>query len=106
MVWYKRLYTGSLIRRKAEEVKEKIDGENYPPGVWLVALPVRENALLELMPAGQLVNPYVRDGIHMIAGLALGRSEASYLAQKIVQDCLDAGKDTDIRSFLLEKDRG
>jgi len=106
MVWYKRLYTGSLIRRSAEDVRKKIDRGEYPPGVFIVTLPSGKAGTLELMPAEELNKDLVRSRIPMIVGLALGKSEAEYLVMKIVQDTWDAQKDADVRHFLREKDRG
>lgn len=106
MVWYKNLYTGSLAARKAGSIRKKIAKNQYPPGVYLVTLPSGEGRLLEIMAADQLKNVYVRQQVQMIVGLAIGKSEAEYLAAKIVQDTLDAQKDTDVRHFLEDRDRG
>lgn len=106
MVWYKGLYTGSLIRRAAEDVRKKIDEGKYPPGVFIVTLPPGDAGTLELMPAEELNKDLVRSRIPMIVGLALGKSEAEYLVMKIVQDTWDAQQNADVRHYLQEKDRG
>lgn len=105
MVWYERLYIGSLVSRSAEQVRLKIEEGKYPPGVWVIVLPKGGSSVLEMMRADQLKSVYVRSGMLMIVGLAFSRTEAEYLVQKIVQQTWDAQKDADVKHFLEENVR-
>lgn len=101
MVWYKNLYLGELIRRRAEDTRREIDAGKYPANVYLVVLPENVHSELEIISAQRLRIPYVRTHIPMAVGLAFGQEEAVIVARNIVQDTVDHTGGADVRSYLL-----
>jgi hypothetical protein len=61
IIWYKSLYLGTLVRKKAGRIKRKIDRGIYPPGIYLVTLS-GGSAVLELIPAIELCPRPASDG--------------------------------------------
>lgn len=106
MTFYEGLYTGALARKRADQICRDLKAGKYPPGVCLVTLARGKANLLDMVYADQLKIPEVREGFPMVVGIAVGKDEAVLLAQKIVQDCLDAGEGTDVRRFLQHGGRG
>ena len=104
IIWYKSLYLGALVQKKAGRIKRKIDRGIYPPGVYLVTLS-GGNAVLELIPASELKVACVRSQLPTVVGIAGGKAEAEYVASRIVQDTWEAQGDADVRRFLESEDR-
>ena len=105
IIWYKSLYLGALVQKKAGRIKRKIDRGIYPPGVYLVTLS-EGKAVLELIPASELKVACVRSQLPTVVGIAGGKAEAEYVASRIVQDTWEAQGDADVRRFLESEDRG
>ena len=90
IIWYKSLYLGALVQKKAGRIKRKIDRGIYPPGVYLVTLS-GGNAVLELIPASELKVACVRSQLPTVVG---------------IEDTWEAQGDADVRRFLESEDRG
>jgi len=69
-------------------------------GVFVIALSRNASDQLEFYDAKQLQQSYYRKNPPYIVGIAGDRSEAVVVVQQIVEDCLRARGDCDLKEYL------
>ena len=94
MYWYRNLYFDKKYIHHINRLKYKIDG------VYLINLPKREGALLELIPSILLQQSrYPRESLCII-GMGKSRGQALELMRQIIDTVYHEQGNFDIASYL------
>ena len=101
LVWYKTLYLGDTVKKKADRIRKRIDRKKYQPGdIKVITLASNPQNLLDIVPANELRQPYLRANCPPIVGLAGGQQEAIEIVRQIVEDTYRQRGDTKVREYL------
>ncbi len=103
MVWYKDLYVGRLISRRKDAVIDEIEHGRYPAGVYVITVPENENRQLEIMAAGELKHGFIKEHTLMIVGIAMGKTEAEGILERMAGDVYADRGDVNFRAWLMTK---
>ncbi len=98
------MYFGESAGEKREKLLRRIRREKYDPNLYLLALPLWDNNQLEIYPALTFKQPFFKEADLRIVGIALGREEATALAQTIVGDAYANTGGTDLRAYFQKDD--
>lgn len=102
---YCDLYVSDALKKKKNKVLKKLMERAVQPGLYILTLAGAEQNHLEFFPALLLKEPFYEDKEVFVVGIADGYDGAVYLVEDIVQDVLDETKGTDIRRFLMERQK-
>lgn len=103
MIWYKNLYVGEGIGRKAERIKWKIRHNAGQLSIYVIALASNEKNLLDIIPAQELLQKsYPKKNLYVV-GLAKGYDEAIQTASSIVMDVYRKTGTFTVRDYILSK---
>lgn len=101
MIWYSDLYVGSSLEDVKYKIIKKIKQNKRVFDVYLLALPVSHNHLLELIPV-----PYAKPYPDLaVIGIAGGKQEAVELTAKIMEEVYIHTGAFDVGAYLKEKQR-
>lgn len=103
MIWYRKLYIGEGIGKKASKVKWKIKHNAGQIDVYVVALAANKNNLMDIIPAVAMLQKYYPKKDMFIIGLARGYQEAVYMVSDIVQEVYENTGGTNVREYILER---
>lgn len=105
LVWYKTLYLGDTVKKKSKRIRNRIDKEKYQPGdIRVITLASNPQNLLDIVPANELRQPYLRKSCPPIVGLAGGQREAEEIVRQIVEDTYGQRRDTNVREYLHDRE--
>lgn len=101
MRWYSDLYVGSSLKESKGKIINKIKQNKYVFDVYLIALPVSENHILEMIPVR-----YTKHYPHLkVIGMARGKQEAMELVTKIIDEVFHATGAFDAAAYLNLKEK-
>lgn len=105
LTFSEKLYIGdSMNIQKLDKLKERLLQAPAFTKVFLVTIATNRSELLDILESRYLAFPFYNTHPLHVVGIAKTNGEAARLVKKIVQDCLDARKDVDLKAFLLEGD--
>lgn len=105
LVWYKTLYVGDTVKKKADRIRKRMDRKKYQPGdIKVITLASNPQNLLDIVSANELLQPYLRKNCPPIVGLANGQQEAMELVRRIVEETYRQRKDTNVREYLNSRE--
>lgn len=100
MYWYRHLYFDKKCIHHINRLKYKIEHGEAHKGVYLINLPRREGALLELIPSILLQQSrYPRESLCII-GMGSSRGQALELMRQIIDAVYREQGNFDIASYL------
>ena len=106
MIWYQELYIGEGIGSKAARVKWKINHNAGQIDIYIITLASNRENLMDIIPATELLQrAYPKRNLYVI-GLARGYEEAVMLAADIVTEVFQNTQTTDVRNYILQRDKG
>lgn len=94
----------SLKNRKNKELMSLMD-RKLQPGITVVTLAQGEQNHLEFFPALLLQQHFFDEKELFVVGLAEGDGDAAELIREITQKVLDETGETDIRGYILRKQK-
>lgn len=104
MKWFRTLYLGESVEKKATRIKRKIEHGKLTIMVHVLTLPSNPENLLDIIPARELLQKdYPKKDI-TIVGLAGDREEAMLVVQDIVEDCLKSTGTTHVVEYLMQRE--
>lgn len=104
MKWYKDLYLGETIKKKASKIKWKVEHNAGQLSVYLLTLPCNEENLLEIIPAAELMQKaYPKKDIYVI-GIAGSYDDAAAMAASVVQEVYAKTGAFDVTGYILKQD--
>ncbi|HIR77299.1 MAG TPA: hypothetical protein IAB97_10385 [Candidatus Choladousia intestinipullorum] len=100
MYWYPRLYVGETVKKKKEDLIQKIESGKTPVNTYLVMLSEGRKNQLEIIAVWNLKH-WCKDRTHQkVIGLACGWREAAQLVCRITQDVYEQTGNAEIRAFF------
>lgn len=87
MKWYKDLYMGELAAKRKRKIINRIKHGKVQIGVYVLALPLNDDNILDIYPSYILNQKYYRNIAINIVGIACGYEEAMEVLQRMVIDC-------------------
>ena len=103
MKCYFALYVTGNLSSKKEEILKKIKKRKWQLETYLIVLAKNNENHLEIFHSALLLQKLIDPNELFLVGMADGYEEAVELVEKIVQDVYDTTGDTDIRSYILNK---
>ena len=105
MKYYHALYMGEKLIRKKAEIIEKIENDKWQLDTYLIVLAKNEKNHLEYFHSVLLLQKsFFKDDLFVV-GIASGEAGAMELIEKITQQVYDETKGTDIRGYILQKQK-
>ncbi len=105
MKYYHALYMSEELIRKKAEIIEKLEKDKWQMEKYLVVLAKNERNHLEYFHSVLLLQKSISKDDLFVIGIANGELGAMELIEKITQEVYDETKGTDIRSFILQKQK-
>ena len=105
MKYYHALYMSEELIRKKTEIIEKIENDKWQMETYLIVLAKNEMNHLEYFHSVLLLQKSVSKDDLLIVGIANGEQGAMELIEKITQEVYDETKGTDIRGYILQKQK-
>ena len=105
MRFYRHLYLSDGLEKKKEKVIRKLEKNKLQYDLYLVTLPVTEKNQLEIYNSALFKQPDYPVGDLFVVGLAKGYDTALELVEEITRTVYNETKGTDVRSYILEKER-
>jgi len=100
--FHNKLYVAEdLLKDKAKVIKKMKKGK-LQMGVFVITLPVSQSDTLEIYPSYVLLQKVYKKLELTVVGLAGGQDTAFGLVEKMMNDCLKANENADIRGFFEE----
>lgn len=99
------LYMDQKIVPKRKTIIEKLERDKWQLELYLIVLSKNEKNHLEIYNSALLLQKIIsKEGI-LVVGLASGYQEAVNLVEKITMEVYDETKGTDIRNYILQKQK-
>ena len=105
MMYYHALYMSEELIRKKTEIIEKIENDKWQMETYLIVLAKNEMNHLEYFHSVLLLQKSMSKDDLLIVGIANGEQGAMDLIEKITQEVYDETKGTDIRGYILQKQK-
>lgn len=105
MKYYFALYVDEQIEEKQEEIIKKIEKDKRQLETYLIALTKNESNHLEIFHSLLLVQKMMEKKDLFVVGISKGYAKALELVEKITQEVYDETSGTDIRNYILKKQR-
>lgn len=100
ILFYKKLYVSPSLKKKKKMLIYKIKTGKIVPNLYVITL-AKGDDLLEFYQSFQLKQPYFKEHMPYIVGLADGYEEAVKLVETILLDAYEKTGSYDIRKFCL-----
>ena len=101
MIWYDDPYYGCPhIRRRYKKIKRKIIRKKAHEPVFILAVSLRSNNLMESIPSRELLQEAYPTEDLAVIGMACDRAQSKLLAKRIIEEVYAARGDLDIKSYL------
>lgn len=102
---YCDLYVSDSMKDKQNKVLKNLMERRFSYPFYILTLSGGEQNHLEFFSSVLIQQHYYDDTDLFVVGLAGDYTSAEYLTAEIVQDVLDKTGETDIRSYILERQR-
>ncbi|MGI6069975.1 MAG: hypothetical protein ACOYBE_06065 [Blautia sp.] len=101
--WYRDLYVGEGVGKKAKKTAERIEKGKAAPGIYLVTLADHPDNILEILPASLLLQKTARRICPLIVGMAKGKEEAVLLTQRIIEETYQETGSFRVEEFIQDR---
>ena len=105
MKYYHELYMSKELIPKKTEIIEKLENDKWQMEKYLIVLAKNEKNHLEYFHSVLLLQKSIAKDDLFVIGIANGELGAMELIEKITQEVYDETKGTDIRGFILQKQK-
>lgn len=103
MKWYKNLYLGETIKKKASRIKWKVEHNAGQLSVYLLTLPCNKENLLEIIPAAELLQKaYPKKDLYVV-GIESSYDDAAVMAAAIVQEVYDKTGGFNVADYIRKQ---
>lgn len=104
MKWYKNLYLGETIKKKAARIKWKVEHNAGQLSVYLLTLPCNKENLLEIIPAAELLQKaYPKKELYVI-GIENSFDDAAVMAAMVIQEVYAKTGSFDVTGYIQKQD--
>lgn len=105
MKYYYALYVSSELALRKTEILHKIERKEWQLEKYLIVLTKNEKNHLEVFNSVLLLQEAISGEDLFVIGIAEGHRGALELVRQITEEVYSETKGTDIRNYLLEKQR-
>lgn len=105
MKYYHELYMSEELIQKKAEIIEKLEKDKWQMQKYLIVLAKNEKNHLEYFHSVLLLQQSICKDDLFIVGIANGEPGAMELVEKITQEVYDETGGTDIRNYILQKQK-
>lgn len=98
--WYDNLYVDSVIRKKQEKVKSKIEKGKLSFHVYCIAFASNGNNLFDIIDTNELLFQYYKRKDIYILGLAAGKENAFELVTNMIEEIYCNTGDFQVRNYF------
>ena len=105
MKYYHALYMSEKLIQKKAEIIVKLEQDKWQMDTYLIVLAKNENNHLEYFHSVLLLQKSISKDDLFVVGIANGEAGAMELVEKITQEVYDKTKGTDIRGYILQKQK-
>lgn len=105
MKYYHALYMSEELVSKKAEILNKFENDKWQMEKYLIVLAKNENNHLEFFNSVLLIQKSIVKDHLFVIGIANGELGAMELIEKITQEVYDETGGTDIRNYILQKQK-
>ena len=105
MKYYYALYMSEELVSKKAQIIEKLEQDKWQIEPYLIVLAKSEDNHLEYFHSVLLLQQSISKEDLFVIGIANGELGAMELVEKITQEVYDETKGTDIRNYILQRQR-
>lgn len=105
MKYYHALYMSEELISKKAEILDKFENDKWQIEKYLIVLAKNEKNHLEYFNSVLLLQKSISKDDLFVIGIANGELGALELIEKITQEVYDETKGTDIRNYILQKQK-
>lgn len=105
MKYYHALYMSDTLIKQKAEIIEKLEKDKWQAEKYLVVLAKNKNNHLEYFNSVLLLQKSICKDDLFVVGISNGELAAMELVEKITQEVYDETKGTDIRNYILQKQK-
>lgn len=105
MKYYYALYMDEYAKERQVDIMSKLENDKWQMNIYLVALTKNEKNHMEIFHSVLLMQQAVKKEDLFIVGIVNGYFEALEMIEKITQEVYDETGGTDIRNYILQKQR-
>ena len=105
MKYYHALYMSKKLISKKTEIIEKLQNNKLQIEKYLITLAKNEKNHLEIFNSILLIQKSIAKDELFVVGIADGELAAMELVEKITQEVYDETKGTDIKKYILQKQK-
>ena len=105
MKYYYALYMSKNLETKKEEILRKLEDGRLQYEKYVIALSKGEQNHLEIFNSVLLIQKTIKKDDLFVVGVVSGYGEALELVEKITQEVYDSTKGTDIRGYILQRQK-
>ncbi len=105
MKYYYNLYLDDYTSIKKEEIIQNLENKKWQFEIYLVTLSKNDKNHLEIYNSALLLQKSMVDKELLVVGITKGYDEAVESVEIIIKEVYDNTKGTDIRNYILEKQR-
>lgn len=98
------LYLGEEIKHP-KIIKYKLRIHRPDPGVYVLRLAQNKSDYVEIIKGSYFFQPLAYKEDNQIVGFAKSEAEAFGLISQMMDDCLEATNDVNLRKYLIEKSK-
>ena len=100
--WMKNYYIGNDVKNPTR-IRARITAGKFVPDIYVVTLSDNPGNILEILPAGMLVQRSARDTCPLIIGMARGKSGAIQMAQDVIEQVYTETGNFKIKEYLKNR---
>ena len=106
MEFYKKLYLGDGTKKHRWKYIWKLKHHAGLLNIYVITLSKNPGELLEIYHSAVLMQEFYKQYPPFVVGIAKGKDEATLLVSEIIQDVYLKTGNYDIKTYLLEKQKG
>lgn len=99
----KSMYFGEEASRRTQEILSALKEGKTMPGLYLITFAQSGTEQLDIVPSFTLIQKTVRRRLPVIAGAAIGRSEAMELVAEMASEAMKETGDCRLQEYLLQR---
>lgn len=100
ILFHSKLYVASELAAEQRKVIKKLKQGKLQIGVYVIAIPVGEQDMLEIYPSYVLLQEAYKQMDVQVVGLAGSQSSAYEILEMMTNDCIQATGSVNIREYF------
>lgn len=102
--WAKHVYMGERIQKRSTRYMHRVETGHRLAGLYVITLSPHPHNQLEILQAVELYQPFERERLSLIVGLARDYTEVMEILYRIIQDADSTGMRGQLKAFLSQQE--